>query len=67
MLFHAPPAYRVVSESGPDHEKYFVTEITVGGEVLGTGAGRSKKQAEQQAARKALHELQKSGAHSRRN
>jgi ribonuclease-3 len=58
MLFHAPPIYRVVSESGPDHEKYFITEITLGGKILGTGEGRSKKQAEQQAAKKALHELQ---------
>jgi len=62
MLFHAPPVYRVVSETGPDHEKYFITEITLGGKILGTGEGRSKKQAEQQAAKKALHELQQGGA-----
>ena len=61
MLFHAPPAYRIVSESGPDHDKHFVTEIAVGGKVLGTGEGKTKKQAEQQAAKKALGELQKSG------
>jgi ribonuclease-3 len=67
MLFHAPPVYRVVSESGPDHEKYFITEITVGGEILGTGEGRSKKQAEQQAAKKALHELQQAGARPARH
>jgi ribonuclease-3 len=51
----------VISETGPDHEKFFVTEITVGGKVLGKGEGRSKKQSEQDAAKKALHELQKSG------
>lgn len=62
MLFRAPPIYRIVSESGPDHEKFFVTEITVGGKVLGKGAGRSKKQSEQEAAKQALEELQKSGA-----
>jgi ribonuclease-3 len=62
MLFRAPPAYRVVSETGPDHEKFFVTEITVGGNVLGRGEGRSKKQSEQDAAKKALGALQKSGA-----
>lgn len=67
MLFHAPPVYRIVSESGPDHEKYFITEITVGGEILGTGEGRSKKQAEQQAAKKALHELQQAGARPARH
>jgi len=61
MLFRAPPTYRIVSESGPDHEKLFVTEITVGGTVLGRGEGKSKKQAEQDAAKKALQELQKSG------
>jgi len=64
MLFRAPPIYRIVSESGPDHEKFFVTEITVGGKVLGKGAGRSKKQSEQEAAKQALEELQKSGAHT---
>ena len=58
MLFHALPSYRVVSETGPDHEKFFVTEITVGGRVLGTGSGKSKKQSQQQAAKKALDALQ---------
>jgi ribonuclease III len=60
MLFREPPVYRVVSEIGPDHAKSFVTEIAVGGKVLGKGEGRSKKQSEQEAARKALVELQKS-------
>jgi ribonuclease III len=64
MLFHAPPSYRIVDESGPDHDKHFVTEITVGGKVLGKGEGKTKKQAEQQAAKKALSELQKSGGHA---
>jgi ribonuclease III len=64
MLFRAPPEYRIVAESGPDHEKYFVTEITVGGKILGKGDGRSKKQSEQQAAKKALNELQKSAGHA---
>jgi len=59
LLFRVPPIYRLLSESGPDHEKCFVTEISVGGTVLGTGEGKSKKQSEQQAARKALKELQK--------
>jgi ribonuclease-3 len=64
MLFHAPPSYRVIAESGPDHDKRFVTEIAVGGKVLGKGEGKTKKQAEQQAAKKALGELQKSGGHA---
>jgi ribonuclease-3 len=61
MLFHALPSYRLLSESGPDHAKRFITAITVGGKVLGKGEGRSKKQSEQEAARKALGELQESG------
>jgi ribonuclease-3 len=58
MLYHTPPIYRLVSQSGPDHEKQFVTEIAVGGKVLGSGAGRTKKQSEQEAAKIALMELQ---------
>ena len=61
ILFHAPPDYRLVAETGPDHEKRFVTEIFINGKVMGRGEGRSKKQAEQEAARKALEELQRSG------
>ena len=67
MLFHAPPSYRVVSETGPDHEKFFVTEIAVGGKVLGKGEGRSKKQSEQEAAKKALNALKESGARAERD
>ena len=59
MLFHAPPIYRIVAATGPDHEKRFVTEITVGGKVFGKGEGRSKKQSEQEAAKIALEELQR--------
>ena len=67
MLFGAPPVYRVVSETGPDHEKLFVTEIAVGGKVLGKGEGRSKKQSEQHAARKALDALKKSDSQTVRD
>ncbi|MBM4262120.1 MAG: ribonuclease III [Deltaproteobacteria bacterium] len=61
MIFRAPPAYRLVEELGPDHDKQFVTEIAVGGTVLGRGAGKTKKQSEQEAARLAMAELQRSG------
>jgi ribonuclease III len=61
MLFRAPPSYRLVSESGPDHDKFFVTEIAMGGKVLGRGRGKTKKQAEQEAAKEALSELQQRG------
>jgi ribonuclease-3 len=61
MLFRSPPSYRLVSESGPDHDKFFVTEIAMGGKVLGKGRGKTKKQAEQEAAKEALAELQQRG------
>ena len=43
------PEYRI-EERGPDHEKEFTATVFLGGEPLGTGIGRSKKEAEQQAA-----------------
>ena len=49
--------YRVTSESGPDHDKTFVVEALVNGEVVAAGEGRSKKEAEQAAARRALEVL----------
>ena len=46
--------YRMVSESGPDHDKHFVAEVLLNSNAIGRGGGRSKKEAEQQAAREAL-------------
>jgi ribonuclease III len=65
MLYHVPPAYKLAAESGPNHEKRFVTEIAVGGKILGRGEGKSKKQSEQEAAKKALVKLQGRDAGSR--
>jgi ribonuclease-3 len=53
----ATPRYRVVAEHGPDHSKTFDVETDVRGEVVGRGSGRSKKDAEQAAAKLALDEL----------
>lgn len=53
----ATPRYRVVAEHGPDHSKTFEVETDLRGEVVGRGAGRSKKDAEQAAARLALEGL----------
>ncbi len=50
----ATPRYRVIGEHGPDHSKTFEVETDLRGEVLGRGAGRSKKDAEQAAAKLAL-------------
>jgi ribonuclease III len=53
------PAYRVAS-SGPDHDKRFVAHVFLGNEPFGDGSGRSKKEAEQNAAREALERLETS-------
>jgi ribonuclease-3 len=50
------PDYRVV-ERGPDHQKEFTATVYVGGREFGSGMGRSKKEAEQQAAREAFMAL----------
>jgi ribonuclease-3 len=49
--------YYEVGESGPDHEKTFRAEVRVGGSVFGAGVGRSKKEAEQQAAEQAWNRI----------
>jgi ribonuclease-3 len=50
------PTY-VLTSQGPDHDKEFTATVLVGDEVLGTGTGRSKKMAEQQAAGEAIDRL----------
>ncbi len=52
------PRYIVASETGPDHEKNFVVNVVIGEEVIGTGSGRNKKEAEQNAANAAVEKLQ---------
>jgi ribonuclease-3 len=52
----AMPEYRL-EERGPDHEKEFTATVFVAGEPLGTGIGRSKKEAEQRAARQAYDRI----------
>ncbi|MGG3787925.1 ribonuclease III, partial [Paenibacillus larvae] len=49
--------YRIVEERGPAHEREFVAEVQMDGKILGKGVGRSKKEAEQQAASKASVKL----------
>ena len=46
--------YVIVGESGPDHDKRFEVEVHLNSNIIGRGIGRSKKQAEQEAAREAL-------------
>lgn len=52
--------YRIVEERGPAHEREFVSEVCMEGRALGRGNGRSKKEAEQQAAAVALELLKRS-------
>jgi ribonuclease-3 len=51
------PAYRIVSSEGPDHDRHFVVEVAVDGDVLGSGQGRSRREAETQAAEAALERI----------
>ncbi len=51
------PEYRLVGTFGPDHDKRFEVEVLVGGESLARASGPSKKEAEQEAAKKALENL----------
>ena len=48
------PAYKVAREMGPDHQKEFEIVALIKGEEQGRGTGRSKKEAEQSAAKVAL-------------
>ncbi len=47
-------SYVLIAESGPDHDKKFTVEVHLNSNVIGTGTGKSKKQAEQNAAKQAL-------------
>lgn len=51
--------YRIVKETGPDHNKTFQVEVYVGEQMFGSGLGHSKKNAEQEAAYQALLKLEK--------
>jgi ribonuclease III len=56
-LGRAEPVYSVVDELGPDHRKTFVVEVLINGEVIAGSSGRTKKEAQQAAARIALENL----------
>ena len=51
------PSYRIVSSEGPDHDRHFVVEVAVDGDVLGSGEGRNRREAETQAAEAALERI----------
>lgn len=53
-LWRKTPTYRIADERGGDHERRFTVEVVFGDDVIGEGQGRSKKDAEQAAAKEAL-------------
>ncbi|MEM9067569.1 MAG: ribonuclease III [Myxococcota bacterium] len=52
------PTYRLVRSEGPDHDRRFFVALEINGEVLSEGTGRSKSEAEQNAARAGLQQLE---------
>ena len=50
--------YKIIKETGPDHDKTFEAEVLVEGKKIATGIGKNKKHAEMEAARKALKQIQ---------
>ena len=57
------PEYRIVSETGPDHQKQFEMEVWIKGQLSGRGRGKNKKEAEQRAAKEALAMLSEKTNH----
>jgi ribonuclease III len=55
--YKTAPVYRIVDSCGPDHAKIFAVEVTIADKVTQLGNGKSKKEAEKQAAQKAWQEL----------
>ncbi len=51
--------YKIVKETGPDHDKIFYAEVSCNGKVLAEGSGKSKKQAEMDAAKIAIEKVRK--------
>ncbi len=56
-IFKETPSYQVVEVNGPDHEKRFVSQVSIAGRIYGSGEGRSKKRAHQAAASQTLELL----------
>ncbi|MDD2554784.1 MAG: ribonuclease III [Syntrophaceticus sp.] len=52
-------SYRLLSETGPDHDKYFTSGVFLDDKMIGSGGGKSKKNSEQEAAKEAVELLKK--------
>lgn len=55
--YGCPPHYTVVGSLGPDHDKHYIVECRVNGQLLARGEGKTKKKASQMAARQAIKDL----------
>ncbi|MBI3299500.1 MAG: ribonuclease III [Elusimicrobia bacterium] len=60
-----PPEYRLVDTAGPDHDKTFEVTVLAGNRTLGGGKGKTKKEAEQDAARDALRRMTRKSAQAK--
>ena len=58
LLFNSIPEYRMIKQEGEEHDKIFTVDVHIAGTKFGTGFGKSKKEAETNAAQEALRELQ---------
>ncbi len=56
-IYQKVPTYTVISSEGPAHKKVFIVEISINDEIIGSGTGLNKKEAEQDAARSACIKL----------
>lgn len=56
--YKVPPQYLLISETGPAHDKAFAVQVVLGEKILGIGQGKTKKEAEQMAAEKAIKEME---------
>ncbi|MBI4803132.1 MAG: ribonuclease III [Elusimicrobia bacterium] len=59
-----PPEYEIMHTEGPEHEKVFTVRVKIGRKVLGVGAGKNKKEAQQAAARNAFDYLESHELHT---
>lgn len=57
LRFQVAPVYALVASRGPDHQKQFEVAVSLGGHLMGQGAGASKKRAEREAARVACEHI----------
>ncbi len=55
-VYHVTPSYKVLNESGPDHDKKFSVGIFFGSDLIASGKGKSKQEAEQNAAQLAIEQ-----------